>query len=122
MKNLSIPALAKRVTDEAHAYEFLEELRWNGRPVCPHCGSLRTPYFLKPRADEGRKTRTGKVTQRRLWKCADCRQPFSVLTGTIFHGTKIPIRTWVFVAFEMVASKNGVSAREVQRKYELSPK
>ena len=45
-----------------------------------------------------------------------------MLVGTIFHGTKIPLRTWVFVVFEMCASKNGVSAREIQRKYGLSPK
>lgn len=33
------------------------------------------------------------------------------------HGTKIPVRTWVFVLFEMAASKNGVAAREIERKY-----
>lgn len=120
--NLSIPKLAEQIPDEASAYEFLEQLRWGDRPVCPHCGSVRTPYFLKPQAKEGRKTRTGKVTVRRLWKCADCRKQFSVLTGTIFHGSKIAIRKWLFVIFEMCASKHGVSAREVQRKYELTPK
>src|SRR5437899_585536 len=94
-KKLSIPALASKIPDEASAYQFLEELRWGDRPVCPHCGSVRPPYFLKPRQDEGRKTRTGTVTHRRLWKCADCRKQFSVLTGTIFHGSKIPVRTWL---------------------------
>src|SRR5256885_10661567 len=118
--NLSIPALAKRVPDEASAYEFLEELRWGERIVCPHCGSVRQPYFLKPKAKEGRKTRTGKVTERRVWKCADCRKQFSVLTNTIFHGSKIPVRTWLFVIVEMCASKNGVAAREIQRKYDLT--
>jgi len=57
-----------------------------------------------------------------VWKCADCRKQFSVLTGTIFHGSKIPVRTWLFVVVEMCASKNGVSAREIQRKYDLTPK
>lgn len=40
-----------------------------------------------------------------------------MLTGTIFHGTKVSIRTWVMVFFEMCLSKNGVAAREVERKY-----
>jgi transposase-like protein len=57
-----------------------------------------------------------------VWKCKDCRKQFSVLTGTIFHGTKIPVRTWLFVVFEMCASKNGVAAREIERKYDLTPK
>lgn len=38
------------------------------------------------------------------------------------HATKIPIRTWAFVIFEMCASKNGVSAREIERKYGLCPR
>ena len=46
----------------------------------------------------------------------------SVLTGTVFHGTKVPLRKWVLVVFEMASSKNGVSAREVQRKYDVCPR
>lgn len=111
-----------KMPDEASAYRFLEELRWNGRPFCPHCGSVGNHYFLTPKDAEGRKTRTGSRSQRRVWKCRDCRKQFSVLTGTIFHGTKIAVRTWILVVFEMCASKNGVAAREIERKYSLTPK
>jgi transposase-like protein len=119
---LNVLDLADRLRTEADAYEFLEELRWGDRPVCPHCGSIRKPYFLKPKDGSSRKTRTGSASQRRVWKCADCRKQFSVLTGTIFHGTKIPVRTWVFIVFDMASSKNGVSAREIERKYNLTAK
>src|SRR5438876_1032435 len=105
--DLNFRTLTERITDDEAAYEFLEELRWNGEPVCPHCGSIAQHYFLTPKAADGRKTRTGKVTLRRLWKCKDCRRQFSVLTGTMMHGTKISIRTWLFVIYEMCASKNG---------------
>jgi transposase-like protein len=52
------------------------------------------------------------------------RLPQAVLRahGTIFHGTKIPVRTWLFVIFEMCSSKNGVAAREIERKYGLTPR
>lgn len=122
MDRLTLATIADELRTEADAYAFLERLRWNGRPVCPHCGSVRTPYFLTPKNGTSRKTRTGTPSQRRVWKCADCRKQFSVLTGTIFHGTKIPVRTWVMVVFEMCASKNGVAAREIERKYGLTPK
>jgi transposase-like protein len=118
----SIPVLADKIRTEADAYRFLEELRWNGRPICPHCGSVRSPYFLTPRDGSARRTRTGSSSERRVWKCADCRKQFSVLTGTIFHGSRIPARTWIFVVFEMCSSKNGVAAREIERKYGLHPK
>ena len=121
--NTSIPALAAKLTDEAAAYEFLEGLRWNGEPVCPHCGVKDARhYFLTPSNGTSRATRTGTQSQRRVWKCRDCRKQFSVLTGTIFHGSKVPVRTWIFVLFELAASKNGVAAREIERKYDLTPK
>jgi transposase-like protein len=119
VESLSIPKLAERIPDEDAAYRFLEEMRWGDRPVCPHCGSVRKPYFLTPK-NGGRKTRTGSVSLRRVWKCADCRKQFSVLTNTIMHRSKISVRAWVFTMYEMCASKNGVSAREIQRKYEVT--
>lgn len=123
---LSIPALMNMVPTEGDAYLTLEGLRWADGVVCPHCGSLSRDdaphYFLTPKDGSSRATRTGSRSQRRVWKCRDCRKQFSVLTGTIFQGTKISLRTWLLVIFEMCASKNGVSAREIERKYDLTPK
>jgi transposase-like protein len=121
-QEFSIPALMAQVPTEADAYLLLERLRWEHGVVCPHCGSVGKHYFLTPANGTSRATRTGSRSQRRVWKCRDCRKQFSVLTGTIFHGTKIPVRTWLMVVFEMCASKNGVAAREIQRKYDLTPK
>ena len=122
---LSIPKLANMITTEGDAYKLLETLRWeDGTPdFCPQCGGVGRCYFLTPKdGTTGRKTRTGANSQRRVWKCGHCRKQFSVLTGTIFHGSKIPVRTWLFVIFEMCAAKNGVSAREIERKYDLTAK
>ncbi|MFL6163542.1 MAG: IS1595 family transposase [Jatrophihabitantaceae bacterium] len=124
-QEFSIPSLAARIATEADAYKLLEQLRWtDGTPdVCPHCAAVGKFYFLAPKdGTDTRKTRTGADTARRLWKCASCRKKFSVLTGTVFHGSKIPVRTWLFVVLEMSASKNGVSAREIERKYNLTAK
>jgi len=44
------------------------------------------------------------------------------MTGTIFHGSRVQLRTWLFVLFEMCASKNGMAAREIERKYGVAPK
>lgn len=121
-QEFSIPSLMAQVPTEADAYLLLERLRWEDGVVCPHCASVAQHYFLKPANGATRKTRTGAVSHRRVWKCKDCRKQFSVLTGTIFHGTKVPIRTWLMVIFEMCSSKNGVAAREIERKYDLTPK
>ena len=119
---MNVLQLADKLRTEADAYKLLEEMRWGDRPICPHCGSVGEHYFLNPANGRSRKTRTGAASERRVWKCRDCREQFSVLTGTIFHGTKIPVRTWLFVIFEMCSSKNGVAAREIERKYGLTPR
>lgn len=120
--DISIGKLAKQVQSEADAYVYLERLRWNGTPLCPHCDGTERVVFLKPANGTSRKTRTGSLSERRVWFCGRCRKQFSVLTGTVMHGTKISVHTWLFVMFEMCASKNGVSAREIERKYQLTGK
>lgn len=35
---------------------------------------------------------------------------------------QVSIRKWILVVFEMCAAKNGVAAREIERRYDLSPK
>jgi transposase-like protein len=109
------------VETEGDAYALLEELRWPSGPVCPHCGN-RKAYFLKPKNGNSRASGPKKtMSQRRVWKCAACRKQFSVLTGTIFHGTKVPIAVWLTVIVQMCSAKNGISAREIERQHEVTP-
>ena len=118
MERVTVTDLALKIQSEADAYAFFESLRWpDGKVVCPHCGSEARHYFLAATMPGGRRTRTGAVSERRVWKCRDCRKQFSVITGTVMHGTKAPIRVWLFVIFEMAANKNGIAALEIQRKY-----
>lgn len=125
MEQISVLGIARKIQDEAGAYAFMEDLRWGkdlSRQQCPHCNSTRKFYFLKPKNGTSRATRTGSASQRRVWKCADCRKQFSVITNTIFHGTKVSLHIWLFVIFEMCANKNGIAAREIERKYDVTPK
>ncbi len=123
---LTLKNLANEIHDEHDAYLLLEELRWHGTPVCAHCGHGKA-YFLAPKNGTARgtgvKKADGKRTQsvRRVWKCAKCRKQFSVLTGTIFHGTKVSLRTWLMVMVQMSAAKNGISSREVERMHGVTP-
>jgi transposase-like protein len=119
---MRITGLADKLESEADAYAFLEELRWPTGPTCPHCSSAAVS-FMAPANGVSRRTSGGKTnSERRVWQCRDCRKQFSVLTGTVLHGTKVAVRKWVFVIFEMCSSKNGVSAREIERKYGLCPR
>lgn len=125
---LTLAYVRKHVQDEADAYVLLERLRWgadNEELVCPHCGHDRA-YFLNPKGGArgtGKPKADGKRTQsvRRVWKCAKCRKQFSVLTGTIFHGTKVALADWLTVMVLMCSAKNGISGREVERLIGVTP-
>ena len=121
MEPLNLATLPKYLSDEAAAWELLESLRWpEGEVVCPHCGVIDSAhYFISARSGD-RQTRTGKTTYRRLWRCRDCRKQFSVLVGTIFESTKIPVSKWLLAMWLFNAGKNGVSAQELQRHLGIS--
>jgi transposase-like protein len=112
----TIATLSMEITSESDAFAYFERLRWNGRPVCAHCVSENV-YYIEPANGVSRSTRTGTQSERRVWRCRDCKKQFSVITNTIMHGTRIPLRVWLMVIFELCSSKNGVAAREVERKY-----
>lgn len=116
MEQLNLASLPKYLTYEPAAWGLLERLRWpEGQVVCPHCGVMDPKhYFIAARSGE-RKTRTGATTYRRVWKCRHCSKQFSVLVGTIFESSKVPVSKWLLAMWLFSAGKNGVSALELQR-------
>lgn len=113
--NLTLSAIAKKFSQESNAYQFVESILWQNGVVCPHCGSIDKAKFLEPRDGE-RKTKKGNPTYRRVWQCADCGKQFSVLVGTIFSDSHIPLSKWLLAIFEICSAKNGVSSTELGRK------
>ena len=79
-------------TDEA-CKALLAQLRWpDGKITCPRCHSEKV-Y---------------KTSQAFRWKCKGCNKDgyrFSVLTGSVFENTNVPLKTWFEVALLMVSSK-----------------
>jgi hypothetical protein len=58
---------------------------------------------------EGNSTRLG------LYKCNECRKPFTVRMGTIFESSHLPLHLWLQVIHLMCASKKGIATRQIQR-------
>jgi transposase-like protein len=55
------------------------------------------------------------AVRRGIRKCAVCRRETSVTAGTIFHGGRLPLRSWFAAIWYVVNQKNGVSALGLQR-------
>ncbi len=82
---------------EANAARYLCDIRFRHGFACPRCGVL-VARSQGPR-----------------WWCRDCRRWFTVTTGTLLERTKVPLDTWLIVAWHVVQTKIGVSALSVQR-------
>lgn len=90
----SLPELLDYFREEKTCIEYYEKLRWNGNPVCPHCGA-ENPY----------KTNRG-------YKCSDsdCHKKFTVRVGTIFENSKIKFRIWFAAIYLATTHKKGISS------------
>lgn len=101
--------------NELTCYRFYEEQRWGGVPVCPHCGSAKKPYSVKPR---------GKFQDIPSYRCSEsgCKLPFTVRIGTIFEGSKVELRKWFQAAYEITTSKKGISSLELASRIGTSQK
>jgi transposase-like protein len=74
--------------------------------------SLRWPDgFRCPRGCSGKAWLTGEA----MMHCSDCGHQTSARAGTIFHGSRKPLRLWFQVMWWVVAQKNGASALGLQR-------
>lgn len=93
-------------SDPEAAREHFEAIRWPNGPFCPHCGN----------ADQDRVTKLqGQSTRPGVYKCKECRKPFSVTVGTLMERSKIGINKWLAAMHMMTASKKGVSAHQLHR-------
>lgn len=100
MSNLSAPHFHY----EEKAYEYVEARLWPNGPVCPHCGGVDRVGKLQ-----------GKTTRPGLWKCYQCRKPFTVKLGTIFEDSKVPMRLWLQAMYLIAGSKKGISSNHLHR-------
>src|SRR5688500_15746904 len=89
--------------DEAKALKHIFNSRWpDGEPTCPPCGSTRCRQM-------------GGKTQAGYWLCNDCRDKFTVRTGTVMERSHIPLHKWLLATHLMAASKKGMSALQMSR-------
>ncbi|MBI4298675.1 MAG: IS1595 family transposase [Chloroflexi bacterium] len=99
LKSMDMMQLMERFHKEEECRQILEELRWPEGAVCPRC--------------EGEKHAYDSV--RGVYDCYSCGYQFSVLVGTIFHDTKLPLRKWFVAVMLMVEAKKGMSANQMKR-------
>jgi transposase len=76
------------------------EVRYGLRHVCPKCGKDSTFH---------------KLAERPAYSCSHCGDHVYPCAGTIFQDTRTPFQTWFYAIYLFIATRHGVSGKELQR-------
>jgi transposase-like protein len=97
--------------NEDEAFAYVEARVWPEGPVCPHCGGVERISKMQ-----------GQSTRKGLYKCYQCRKPFTVRMGTIFESSKVPLQVWLMAIQLIAGSKKGISSHQLARTLGLTVK
>lgn len=89
-----------RFPDDDSCLDHLMATRYGKRHTCAKCGKEANFH---------------RVKARRCYECDFCGYQVYPTAGTPFESTRTSLRDWFHVMFMFTTSRNGVSAKEVQR-------
>ena len=81
--------------------QYMFEQGYGAMTACPKCGVVDPKYY--------------RVRSKKAYECKDCGNQISPLASTIFHKSETSLRSWFYALFQFSVSKNGVSAKELER-------
>lgn len=96
---MNLQQLHKKLGTQEKCIAYLEKLRWAKKPKCLFCNSKS----VKKRPKSIR------------WHCNSCNRDFSVLMGTIFEESRLPLPKYFEIMLLMMNAKMGISAAQIAR-------
>lgn len=100
LKNLSFSQFLERFPDDDSCLNVIFNLRYADLKNCPSCGNPTTFY---------------KVKKRTSYACGTCGYHLYPLADTIMRGSTTKLTLWFYAIYLFSTSKNGVSAKELER-------
>lgn len=85
---------------------YLEQVRWNGIPKCPYCGSVRASAYKSERR----------------YHCNDCFNSYSVMVGTLFHKTHVDLQIWFRAIQIILIGSEKTSIRKLAKELKIRKK
>ncbi len=92
--------------DKESARKYLESRLWPNGVRCPHCGMAE------------------HVTARKngYYRCNQCREDFTVRTGTIFERSHVPLHKWLYAMYLLVTARKGISSLQLSKEIGITQK
>jgi len=94
--------------DQETARVYLESQLWPNGPTCPVCG-----------LGERVTARTGKPG---FYQCGQCKEDFTVRTGTIFERSHVPLHKWIYAMYLLVTARKGISSMQLAKEIGITQK
>jgi len=99
-KALTISQIEAAFPDDDTCLEHIFRARYGATHTCSKCGKTAKYH---------------RVKARRCYECEWCGHQAYPTAGTPFDKTRTPLTVWFKIMFLFCASRNGVSAKEIQR-------
>ena len=106
---MSALKVVKKFKTQKECIEFLENKKWKDGVICPYCKSTKTSIHN----EENRTSRH---------QCQSCQKSFSVLVGTIFEASKLPLVKWFMAIALIIDAKKGISSLQISRHLDFTYK
>jgi transposase-like protein len=92
--------------DQETARVHIEGRLWPQGPRCPVCGLC------------------DRVTARKegFYRCNQCKEDFTVRTGTIFERSHIPLHKWIYAMYLLVTARKGISSLQLAKEIGITQK
>lgn len=87
-------------SDTQKCVEYIKQVRWSSGIECSFC-KCKKVYELK-----------GK---NKRFKCSFCKKQFSVIKGTIFENSPLPLQKWFVAIYLLISRKKGISSIQLSK-------
>lgn len=98
--------LFKMFPDQESARVYLEGRLWPQGARCPVCGL------------------SDRITVRAggFYRCNQCKEDFTVRTGTIFERSHVPLHKWLYAMYLLVTARKGISSLQLSKEIGITQK
>jgi transposase-like protein len=93
-------------SDNQVALDHFQAIRWKNGTFCPYCGH-----------DKVYAPKKGK-----RFACAQCHNKFSILVGTIFENTKLPLKIWFGAIWLLTNHPKGIASTTLAKDLGITQK
>lgn len=92
--------------DEATCLKHYTAIRFSNGEYCPHCGHAEIYTF-----------KDGK-----RYRCAKCKQDFTIRNGTVFGDSRLPLRKWFMAIYLLTTNGKGISSYQLAKQIKVTQK